>query len=295
MHPIAFTISVPEFLQGILPAHIAFPSYGILVVVGAISAWRFLWLNRRSVAVDSETIAAIVLISIVGSFVGGKLFFFLEEPFKYLRSPVLIVQALGHGFVFFGSFLCAVALLLFFFVRRNIPALPMFDLIAVAGCLVQACGKIGCLLAGCCYGRVTTSALGIVFEDPRCQARPLNTPLLPVQVLDFLMLVLILSTLVYFHTRRHFSGQLILLYAALYSVGRCFTEMLRGDSHRGFVFDGLLSHSQAIALIIAIASIPLWIVWSRREASSDSAAAAGDPSLTRSASTAGEEAHDAHG
>jgi prolipoprotein diacylglyceryltransferase len=42
----------------------------------------------------------------------------------------------------------------------------------------------------------------------------------------------------------------------VYAVGRFFTEKYRGDEERGFVLNGLLSHSQAIAIgVFAVCAV----------------------------------------
>ena len=53
-------------------------------------------------------------------------------------------------------------------------------------------------------------------------------------------------------TRRRFYGQLFLTYLMLYAAGRFALEFLRGDVGRGFVIEGLMSHSQLIALSVAL-------------------------------------------
>ena len=50
-------------------------------------------------------------------------------------------------------------------------------------------------------------------------------------------------------------------------IGRFLLEMTRGDAHRGFVFDGLLSTSQLISTILVVLGIGLWVWAGRRRAS----------------------------
>ena len=45
------------------------------------------------------------------------------------------------------------------------PAAALFDALAPAGLLALAIGRVGCFLAGCCYGRPTTLPWGVVFAD----------------------------------------------------------------------------------------------------------------------------------
>jgi phosphatidylglycerol:prolipoprotein diacylglycerol transferase len=62
-----------------------------------------------------------------------------------------------------------------------------------------------------------------------------------------------------------FGGQLFFFYALIYGVGRFFTEGYRGDIARGFVFNGLLSHSQFIAiLVVTFSGIGYWFLRRRQ-------------------------------
>ncbi|HYC86116.1 MAG TPA: prolipoprotein diacylglyceryl transferase family protein, partial [Chryseosolibacter sp.] len=58
--------------------------------------------------------------------------------------------------------------------------------------------------------------------------------------------------LVILRKRKRFNGQLFLTYLIGYAIGRFAIEFFRGDEGRGFVFDGLMSHSQLTALAILV-------------------------------------------
>jgi phosphatidylglycerol:prolipoprotein diacylglycerol transferase len=111
-------------------------------------------------------------------------------------------------------------------------------------------GRVGCFLAGCCYGRPTSSGWGVVFTDPACDAEPKNVALHPTQLYEAGYLLLILLTILYVRGRRRFFGQLFLLYLMLYAGGRFVLEYFRGDASRGYVVENYISHSQLIAILI---------------------------------------------
>ncbi|MFM6952947.1 MAG: prolipoprotein diacylglyceryl transferase, partial [Bacteroidota bacterium] len=48
------------------------------------------------------------------------------------------------------------------------------------------------------------------------------------------------------------------VYALVYGIGRYITEGYRGDGERGFVFGGLFSHSQFIAILVVVGSMLLY-------------------------------------
>ena len=171
---------------------------------------------------------------------------------------------MGSGFVFYGSFLFAVPVMLWFFRYHKIPTLAMLDVMAIVTCIVHGFGRIGCFMAGCCHGKPTNSMFGVVFTDPACQAEPLNTLLHPTQLYEagFIFCLLILLSLL--KTRKQFDGQLFLLYLIGYALGRGVLEIFRGDVARGFIINNWLSHSQFISIIIIGVAVFYYFRWSKK-------------------------------
>ncbi|MBK5278004.1 MAG: prolipoprotein diacylglyceryl transferase, partial [Bacteroidia bacterium] len=120
----------------------------------------------------------------------------------------------------------------------------------VVTCIVHGFGRIGCFMAGCCYGIPTDSVFGVTFTHAACQAEPLNTPLHPTQLYEAGFIFCLLAVLYFLKSRKRFEGQLFLLYLIFYAIGRGVLEIFRGDVARGFIFSDWLSHSQLISLII---------------------------------------------
>jgi len=108
---------------------------------------------------------------------------------------------------------------------------------------------------------VCDNILGVTFTNPNSLANPLNTPLYPTQLFDILINALIFITLLWMEKRKKFAGQLMLIYMMMYAVGRSINEVFRGDEERGFVFNGLLSHSQFIAVLIMGVCTFAWVRW----------------------------------
>ena len=118
----------------------------------------------------------------MAAFVGGKFFLFLEDASYYFDRPRSLFT--GRGFVFYGSFLFTIPTMLWYFKTKKLPAYKMLDIMAITTCMVHIFGRIGCFLAGCCYGKPTDLFIGVVFTDEACHADPLNTPLFPTQLME---------------------------------------------------------------------------------------------------------------
>jgi phosphatidylglycerol---prolipoprotein diacylglyceryl transferase len=126
-------------------------------------------------------------------------------------------------------------------------------------------GRLGCLLAGCCFGRQTTVPWAITFRNPHAYENvgtPLNVPLHPTQLYEAGAELLILAFLLVLERRgRAFPGRTFWSYMFLYGVSRFIIEFYRGDT-RGMV--GALSTSQFVSIIIVPLSVIMLFVLSRR-------------------------------
>lgn len=261
MHPRLIDFSTPEWLQRLLPAHIIVYSYGFMIALGILAAFLITLRMSRKFGLKSEDLSTLFMWVFLAAFIGGKLFFYLEDFSHYLQNPSEMLRIAGGGFVFYGSLIFAIPVIIWWLNKQKIPVRPFMDILAFAGPVVHSFGRVGCFLAGCCHGKVCHNYLGVTFTDPHSMARPLHTPLYPTQLFDIALNLLILVAVFALRKKQQFEGQLFLLYLLMYAVGRSVVEEFRGDEARGFVFEGLLSHSQFIAIIIVAVVGMVWRRW----------------------------------
>ena len=136
--------------------------------------------------------------------------------------------------------------------KKKLIFLDYFDLAAPSIAMAQGFGRIGCFLAGCCYGKETDLPIGVVF--PENSLAPAGVRLLPTQLMSSAGNFLIMAILLMAYPKRKRKGDTGFLYMLLYGVGRFLIEFLRNDD-RGAV--GGLSTSQFISLFIVAAGILL--------------------------------------
>lgn len=224
-------------------------SYGVMIALGTIAGVAYMAIQGKKVAgltFDQANVLFIVIFS--AAFIGGKFFLLFEDSGYYLNNISRLFT--GRGFVFYGSFLFAVPAMLIYFRKNKLPVYEMLDVMAITTCLVHSFGRIGCFLAGCCYGHPTDSILAVSFHNEACYAKPLHTPLHPTQLYEAFFILTVMFLLLYLRAKRKFPGQLFLLYLLFYAFGRFLIEYLRGDLSRGYIIENYLSNSQLIALLI---------------------------------------------
>lgn len=238
-------------------------SYGCMIALGAIAGVTYMVVRGKAeVGLTFDQANSLFLYIFLAALVGGKVFLFFEEPSYYLDQPRKLFT--GRGFVFYGSFLFAVPTMFWFFRKHNLPRYAMLDIMAVTTCLVHMFGRVGCFLAGCCYGKPTVSVFGVTYTDAACHAEPLHTPLHPTQLYEAGYIFAVMLVLLVLRGRRTFYGQLFLTYLLLYAAGRFVLEYFRGDLERGFIIEDYLSHSQFVALLISVLVLYVYSRWLRR-------------------------------
>lgn len=253
MHPELFKIIIPEFLQAILPPEVTVYTYGSLIALGAILGYLYTARQARiQFEVPPHKIRSLLTFIIITAFIGGKLFYFFEDPQYFFSNPRNMLSFGSTGFVFYGSLLFAIPTMLVFFKVNNLPTLEMLDIVALSACIVHFFGRLGCFHAGCCYGLPHDGIFSIVFTDPVCRARPLDTPLHPTQLYSAFLILAIFLILMVLKSKRKFPGQLFLTYLGLYALGRSVIEIFRGDYQRGYIMGDWLSHSQFISIILLL-------------------------------------------
>ena len=251
MHPILFEIG-----------GITVYSYGFMIAIGAVAGVAYMAIQgKKEVGLTFDQANTLFLFIFLAAFIGGKVFLLFEEPSVYADQPKKLLT--GRGFVFYGSFLFAVPTMIWFFRKHKLHPQKMLDIMAITTCLVHMFGRIGCYLAGCCYGKPTDSFFGVVFDDPLCMADPKGIPLHPTQLYEASFILLLMIGLFILRDRRRFYGQLFLTYLLCYAFGRFVLEYFRGDTRRGFIIEDILSHSQFIALLIFAVVAWVYFRWAK--------------------------------
>jgi phosphatidylglycerol:prolipoprotein diacylglycerol transferase len=240
MHPILFEI-------GHWPVY----SYGVLLAIAYLAGLQLAVVRARRAGLDGAKIMDLGIYLIIGALVGAKLMLVVVD-FDYFRAnPTEILSLVRAGGVFYGGLIVSFATGLWLVRRYRLPVWAAADMYAPGIALGHVVGRLGCLLAGCCYGRPTDLPWGLTFTDPVAASNvgtPLGVPLHPTQIYDAGAELLILVVLLIFERRgRPFHGRTFWLYILLYAISRFIVEMYRGDP-RGMVFG--MSTSQFVSLLI---------------------------------------------
>ena len=260
MYPRLFEI--PEIF-GIGPLTIY--TYGVMLAAAYLLGLQLAIVRARRAGLDSGRMLDLGVYIVIAALVGAKLLL-LFVNFSYFRNnPDEILVLARSGGVFYGGLITATLVAFWYIRRHNLPFWTTCDMFAPGIALGHVIGRVGCLMAGCCYGKPSSAPWAITFTDPFAAANvgtPLNVPLHPTQLYEagaeLLILILLLVTE---RKGRPFPGRTFWGYMFLYAVSRFIIEFYRADE-RGLIMG--LSTSQFISVVLAPLSLAMLVFLSRR-------------------------------
>jgi phosphatidylglycerol:prolipoprotein diacylglycerol transferase len=257
------------------------PTYGIMAAIGLLLCMLLCWLlcrrNKREEEQagadggkhpDADVFLSAAVPMLIGFLIGAHLLHALTQipavieilsgenvVFRSFADFWNILSYLFGGMVFYGGFAGVITALCISLRKQKAPILPYLDLAGVLVPFFHAFGRVGCFLAGCCYG--IECEHGIAYPAEYFTYAE-NVPRFPVQLLEAALNLLLFGGLLLvwmFLRKRMRGGSVFRLYLVGYGFIRFFDEYLRADAVRGVWFG--LSTSQWIAL----AAILFAVVW----------------------------------
>jgi phosphatidylglycerol:prolipoprotein diacylglycerol transferase len=245
-------------------------TYGVLLATGFILA---LWITARLAARDGlpkNRAYDLGLYILAASLVGSKVLMIITEWSDYGGDwrRILSLDFLRSGGVFYGGFIAAVAASVILMRRWHLPWPKTADAFAPGIALGHAIGRLGCFSAGCCWGKPTTSWIGVKFTEKASELTgvPIDSALVPTQLIEAAANLLIFIFLLWLTKRRKFEGQIIYAYLMIYAVARFTIEFWRDDP-RGQLLG--LSTSQFISILMFAFGFIMTIYHWRRMRSQD--------------------------
>lgn len=241
-------------------------TYGVLLAAAYLLGLQFALTRARARGLDRQRVMDLGIWIIVSALAGAKLMLLVTDFRQYTQSPRALLDLVRSAGVFYGGLIGAVAVAFVYMRRHRMPLWTTTDVFAPGIALGHAVGRLGCLMAGCCFGRPTSVPWAITFYNPAASLNsdtPLGVPLHPTQLYEAGAELMILGVLLWLERKgRPFAGRTFWSYMLLYAVSRGVIEFFRGDP-RGNV--GIFSTSQFVSLFLAPVSVIMLVLLSRRD------------------------------
>ncbi len=247
MHPILIEIG-----------SITIYSYGFFVAAAFLLGLGVATWQAKIKGLDYSMVPDLGFYLIIGAIVGSRLLYILIHPLYFWEHPLYIIQFWKGGLVFLGGAILATIAAVVYLRYKKQSFWDWADAFSPGIAAGQALGRIGCLMAGCCYGKTCSLPWSIKFTNPNTLA-PAGMPLHPTQIYHSLAGIITFSLLLFFRKRLRNSGQLFALLMIFYGIFRVFIEFFRGD-YRGIVW--IMSTTQLLAMGLIILGIAIF-AWKR--------------------------------
>jgi phosphatidylglycerol:prolipoprotein diacylglycerol transferase len=287
-----------------------FPSYFVLIFIGFLFASIMSTAWARRIGQNPDVMVDLGLIALITGFGGARLLHVFADGhlMDYVHActaPHLVdwfvtegecrspdfggvwdnVKSVCHpaqsncfawaefwsgGFTFYGGLIAATGASWWLFRRDRFPFWKGVDMGGMLVPIGLGFGRLGCLLAGCCFGSVTDSPWALHFpgrspaSDWQAKAGLLQShlqPALPVHPTQILeaggAFAIAAFGILFLHERKRYDGQVFAAFLVAYAVLRFLVELLRSDDRGGF---GWFSTSQWISLILLGAGLTIHAV-----------------------------------
>lgn len=234
MHPVLCRIGVFELR-----------SYGVLLVVGVGAGLLVALAEARRTGVPGRTALDCFLVMSVASVLGWLVH---GVPIRVLQGGLGIGPALQSATHHDGA-IAPVAILFALSaaaIYRRLTGAPVSllgDAMALGFCISFVVLRWGCFLAGCCYGRETTSPLALYAPD----VQGLWAWRYPTQLLESAYCAALFAVLLWARKRKRYDGHLLDLILVLYFAGRFVESYWRGDN---LLLLGSVSEIQVYSVIL---------------------------------------------
>ena len=246
------------------------PAFFFMIMIGSLAGTFYAYHRaKRERGIDPVVMLDFGIIAIIASVIGSRIVHILvENPSYYWEDPIRVFYFWQGGFVSLGAIIFSFIGLLIYLRIRKLPPWRYMDLIMLGVPITMFFVRLGCLCAGCCYGKPTDFFLHLTFTDPAGAAGALHpgTPLLPSQPLFMLNAVVMFFVLQLVYKYRHYYGQVLATFFLYYGVSRFFVEFTRGDEDRGLWFNHTLSSGQIAMVLFFLTGLVLHFVLRHRQA-----------------------------
>ncbi len=239
-------------------------SYGVLVAAGLLTCFAVGLILFRKEGLSLEEGLRSGLFILLGGLVGARIVYVAVNWDRFSIGMEPLWKIVDGGMVFWGGVVgCILALVAYSGIRSGY-CWRLGDLWSPAAAVGITVGRIGCLLAGCLYGRPYTGPLAITFHNPASLA-PLDIALYPTQVYYLITDLIILLIVFLLRKKKKFEGQILCWYLILESNASLFVEKFRGD-YRGYVFGIQMSPGQFLATLVLVCAVITLLIKGRKKA-----------------------------
>jgi len=253
--------------------NLSIPAFAAMVFIAIAVSFGLVLVRIGKKGCKSDTIHLFILALCGAMFGAWFIYVVVNLPYaistwQYLRISLSTMQALEvvitslSGTVFYGGLIGGVVFMFIYAKKYEISLFAHTDLFVPILLIAHSIGRVGCFLAGCCYGiQVSYShPFSVVYPEASLFA-PGGVPLFATPLLEIIVNLIILCMVLLlqkFYITIH-TGGVTVFYLTTYSIARFIIEFFRGDIARGsFLW---LYTSQWVSILVFVAGVYMWAAY----------------------------------
>jgi phosphatidylglycerol:prolipoprotein diacylglycerol transferase len=242
-------------------------SYGLMMALSFALGYWLSVVRGRKYGLSSEVILDLVFGVFVSSLIGVRLMFVLTHLGQFDGDPTPWYHAFfiwDGGLTLYGGIGLATLTVWIMTRRRNIPFMVMADIFSPGVILGIGITRIGCFLAGCCFGSPTGCACGITFPaDAPASLQFGPVPVLPSQLFSSAGGFVVFGLLLLLERVSDYRGATFGRFLLLYGLSRFLVDFTRYYEPDQIMMMGL-DNNQYISLGMIAAGLAVMIIYARR-------------------------------
>ena len=222
-------------------------TYSLLIFIGVIACFLLFWIYKNKYKINEKYTYDIFILACISIGVGIGFAVLFQLLFDAINGEIR-----GSAMTFYGGLVGGIITFLighWTVIRKHYPDIKivptLFPIAPACITVAHAFGRLGCFMAGCCYGKQTDSFLGVTFPG-------MTHPVLPTQLFEAIFLFILTAVMFTLALKKKYLHNLS-IYLFSYGVFRFLIEYLRGDDRGAFFLN--LSPSQFFSIIAITSSI----------------------------------------
>jgi len=234
--------------------------YSLLVIVGIVVAVMITVPRAKRRGIMPHQIYYGVPWAVLGGVVGARLFYVIDHGEHYLANPMQVFG--GAGAAIYGALGGGIIAAIIYAKISHIPVGRAADSLAPGLLVGQMIGRIGCIINGDVWGRVTDLPWAFIYTHPDAMLprELVGQPTHPYPAYEILWNAMVLAVIWQLDRRLKKDWMLFFSYLFLYSVGRFVLMFVR--EQRAWFWG--LQQTQIVALFVLVATLPAIVHWARK-------------------------------
>jgi phosphatidylglycerol:prolipoprotein diacylglycerol transferase len=248
------------------------PTFSTMVMLGILGITFWLYYHAPKWGFSQVVMIDLGIVGAISGILGARLYHVFVEKWSYYAQDLWrILDFWRGGMVSYGAFIGGTLGIIIYLILRRQNVLKYMDAVATGLPILIFFTRVGCLGAGCCYGKPTDFFFHLVFDNPGSpagQAGYAGMHLHATQLYEMTYATALFIFINWFYRKvRSFDGQVITMFFMVYPVLRFCVEFLRGDEDRGLFFARTLSAAQVTGLGVFILSFIAYQILKKRSVS----------------------------